>query len=46
MSQALAAELTEALDVTKRDRRLDEHLVLGVDRFDAGQVQHRIQHNV
>src|SRR5262249_27160062 len=40
---ALAVELAELLEVVELDRRLAEHLVLGVHGLDAGQVQERIQ---
>ena len=40
---ALRPELAEALEVVERDGRLAEDLVLGVDRFDAGEIQQRPQ---
>ena len=43
MARALAAELAEPLDIVERDRRLAERLVLGIDRLDAGQMQHGVQ---
>ena len=43
MAGTLAVELPKPLDVVERDRWLAEPLVLGVDRLDAGQVQHRVQ---
>ncbi len=43
MTRALAVELSEFLQIVERDRRGAEPLVFLVDRFDAGQVQHRIK---
>ncbi len=36
-------ELAEALDVGEADRRLADHLVVGVDRPHVGQVQQRVE---
>ncbi len=43
MAGAFAVELAEALQVVERHRRGAEPLVIGVDRLDPGQVQHRIE---
>ena len=43
MTGALAVELPETLQIVERDRRGAEPLVFLVDRFDAGQMQHRIK---
>jgi hypothetical protein len=39
----LAVELPEALDILQRHRQLAERFVLGVDRADSGQVEHRVE---
>ena len=41
--RAFAADLAETLDVVERDRRLAGTLVFGVNRLDAGEMQHRIE---
>jgi hypothetical protein len=43
MSRALAVELAETADVVERDRQRAERLVLGVHRFHADEMQHRIE---
>ena len=43
MAGALAVELPEALDIIECDGQLAKALVLGIDRPDAGQVQHRVE---
>ena len=40
---AFAVELPKALDVVQGHRQLAQHLVLGIDRFDAGEVQQGIE---
>jgi len=43
MTWTLAVELTKPLQIVERDRRRTEPLIFLVDRFDTGQVQHRIE---
>ena len=43
VTRALAVELAKPLQIVERDGRRAEPLVFFVDRFDAGQVQHRIE---
>ena len=43
VSWAFAVELAKTLDVVQRHREFAQHLVLAVDRFDAGEMQHRIE---
>ena len=38
-----AVELAKTLDVLQRYGKFTQHFVLAVDRFDTGEVQHRIE---
>ena len=43
MSRGLGVQLAELLQVFQRDGQLAEDFILRIDRFHAGQVQHRVE---
>jgi hypothetical protein len=43
MARAAGLELAEALEILERDGGLADDLVRGVDRTDAGEVEHRVE---
>jgi hypothetical protein len=43
MAEALAVELAECFDIVECHGQLAERLVLRIDRFDAAEIQERIE---